>query len=167
MTYITCLVGRQFQKVCISVAGKPRSVTSPLIFGIMNYQKSKFKQNAHLWYMYLGPQQKYPSRFEYFGWHVRTIGARILHRQKDTVIPKYPTAKTLFTGGIKHINTSLIMYFLKCRIRNSTYLFAVGSVVSPCNTNVTIWHYTSRQGVDQNKTAIEAKMWSSKINSID
>lgn len=51
--------------------------------------------------MYLGPQQKYPSRFEYFGWHVRTIGARILHRQKDTVIPKYPTAKTLFTGGIK------------------------------------------------------------------
>lgn len=59
------------------------------------------------------------------------------------------------------------MYFLKCVIRNSTYLFAVGSVVSPCNTNVTIWHYTSRQGVDQNKTAIEAKMWSSKINSLN
>lgn len=32
---------------------------------------------------------------------VRTIGARILHRQTDTVIPKYPAAKTLFTGGIK------------------------------------------------------------------
>lgn len=72
------------------------------------------------------------------------------------------SCSNLFKYIIKHTNRSLLMYWLWCMIRNTTYSFAVSYVVSICNTNVTMWLYTSLN-VDQILIfAKEIKTWSAK-----